>query len=119
MKVKELKLAYRRTFGTDDGSQVLGDLKKRFSFEKKYGIPPPRAFVISTTDDCQSNCEGCGTKPIKGKKKINTFSSETLEDLYNQTDDMGTLGTGIVGGDVTSASSKGIFTDIYKLALEV
>lgn len=32
-KLEELKLAYRRTFNTDDGQQVLEDLKKRFSFE--------------------------------------------------------------------------------------
>jgi hypothetical protein len=32
-QVEELKLAYRRTFNTEDGTQVLNDLKKRFSFE--------------------------------------------------------------------------------------
>lgn len=32
-KIEELKLAYRRTFNTDDGQEVLADLKKRFSFE--------------------------------------------------------------------------------------
>ena len=32
-KVEELKLAYRRTFNTEDGEQVMSDLKKRFSFE--------------------------------------------------------------------------------------
>jgi hypothetical protein len=31
-QVEELKLAYRRTFNTDDGKQVLDDLMKRFSF---------------------------------------------------------------------------------------
>ena len=32
-KIEELKLAYRRTFNTEDGEQVLSDLKRRFSFE--------------------------------------------------------------------------------------
>ena len=45
-KVEQLKLAYRRTFGTDDGAQVLGDLKKRFSFETTTfsGDPYQSAF---------------------------------------------------------------------------
>jgi hypothetical protein len=33
MKVEDLKLAYRRTFNTDDGEIVLSDLKARFGFE--------------------------------------------------------------------------------------
>ena len=32
-KIENLKLAYRRTFNTDDGEQVLSDLKTRFGFE--------------------------------------------------------------------------------------
>ena len=32
-EIEELKLAYRRTFNTEDGAQVLRDLKRRFSFE--------------------------------------------------------------------------------------
>ena len=44
--VKDLKLAYRRTFNTDDGAQVLSDLKKRFSFETTTfsGDPYESAF---------------------------------------------------------------------------
>jgi len=45
-KVEELKLAYRRTFNTEDGEQVLSDLKKRFSFETTTfsGDPYQSAF---------------------------------------------------------------------------
>ena len=45
-KVEELKLAYRRTFNTDDGEQVLSDLKKQFSFETTTfsGDPYQSAF---------------------------------------------------------------------------
>ena len=32
-KIEELKLAYRRTFNSDDGAVVLSDLKTRFGFE--------------------------------------------------------------------------------------
>jgi len=32
-ELEELKLAYRRTFNTDDGERVLSDLKTRFGFE--------------------------------------------------------------------------------------
>ena len=32
-KLEDLKLAYRRTFNTEDGEQVLDDLKTRFGFE--------------------------------------------------------------------------------------
>lgn len=32
-QIEELKLAYRRTFNTEDGEHVLRDLKRRFSFE--------------------------------------------------------------------------------------
>lgn len=32
-KVEELKLAYRRTFNSDEGAVVLSDLKTRFGFE--------------------------------------------------------------------------------------
>jgi len=32
-QIEELKLAYRRTFNTEDGQKVLSDLKARFSFE--------------------------------------------------------------------------------------
>ena len=32
-QLEELKLAYRRTFNTDDGKIVLSDLKARFGFE--------------------------------------------------------------------------------------
>ena len=31
-QLEELKLAYRRTFNTDDGERVLSDLKTRFGF---------------------------------------------------------------------------------------
>ena len=31
-RLEELRLAYRRTFNTDDGQRVLDDLMKRFSF---------------------------------------------------------------------------------------
>jgi hypothetical protein len=45
-KVEELKLAYRRTFNTDDGAQVLSDLKTRFGFEATTfsGDPYETAF---------------------------------------------------------------------------
>ena len=45
-KLNELKLAYRRTFNTDDGEQVLSDLKKRFAFETTTfsGDPYQSAF---------------------------------------------------------------------------
>ena len=32
-EIEELKLAYRRTFNTEDGERVLSDLKTRFGFE--------------------------------------------------------------------------------------
>ena len=32
-EIEELKLAYRRTFNTEDGETVLSDLKARFGFE--------------------------------------------------------------------------------------
>ena len=32
-ELEDLKLAYRRTFNTDDGKIVMEDLKKRFAFE--------------------------------------------------------------------------------------
>tara|TARA_R100001463_G_scaffold132567_2_gene193320 strand:- start:351 stop:560 length:210 start_codon:yes stop_codon:yes gene_type:complete len=32
-QLEELKLAYRRTFNTEDGDKVLSDLKARFGFE--------------------------------------------------------------------------------------
>jgi len=38
-RVEELKLAYRRTFNTDDGQRVLDDLMKRFSFSATTFIP--------------------------------------------------------------------------------
>jgi hypothetical protein len=37
--VEDLKLAYRRTFNTEDGQKVLADLKLRFSFEASTFIP--------------------------------------------------------------------------------
>ena len=45
-KVEKLKLAYRRTFNTEDGEQVMSDLKKRFSFETTTfsGDPYQSAF---------------------------------------------------------------------------
>jgi hypothetical protein len=45
-RLDELKLAYRRTFNTDDGEQVLSDLKKRFAFETTTfsGDPYQSAF---------------------------------------------------------------------------
>jgi hypothetical protein len=38
-QIEELKLAYRRTFNTEDGERVLGDLKTRFSFEASTFVP--------------------------------------------------------------------------------
>ena len=38
-QIEELKLAYRRTFNTDDGQQVLADMKSRFSFEASTFVP--------------------------------------------------------------------------------
>jgi len=38
-QIDDLKLAYRRTFNTEDGEQVLKDLKARFSFEASTFVP--------------------------------------------------------------------------------
>jgi hypothetical protein len=38
-EIEELKLAYRRTFNTEDGERVLKDLKLRFSFEASTFVP--------------------------------------------------------------------------------
>jgi len=38
-EIEELKLAYRRTFNTEDGERVLKDLKSRFSFEASTFVP--------------------------------------------------------------------------------
>ena len=38
-QIEELKLAYRRAFGTEDGERVLRDLKARFSFESSTFVP--------------------------------------------------------------------------------
>tara|TARA_S200002703_G_scaffold94694_1_gene81753 strand:+ start:786 stop:1001 length:216 start_codon:yes stop_codon:yes gene_type:complete len=45
-QIENLKLSYRRTFNTDDGEQVIRDLKKRFSFETTTfsGDPYQSAF---------------------------------------------------------------------------
>lgn len=45
-KLDELKLSYRRTFNSEDGEQVLSDLKKRFAFETTTfsGDPYQSAF---------------------------------------------------------------------------
>ena len=45
-QIENLKLSYRRTFNTDDGEQVILDLKKRFSFETTTisGDPYQSAF---------------------------------------------------------------------------
>jgi hypothetical protein len=32
-QIEDLKLAYRRTFNTEDGVRVLSDLKSRFGYE--------------------------------------------------------------------------------------
>ena len=38
-QIEELKLAYRRTFDTEEGARVLDDLKARFSFEASTFVP--------------------------------------------------------------------------------
>ena len=38
-QIEELKLAYLRAFGTEDGERVLRDLKARFSFEASTFVP--------------------------------------------------------------------------------
>ena len=46
-QIEDLKLAYRRTFDTDDGATVLADLKIRFAFEQTtfvQGDPHQTAF---------------------------------------------------------------------------
>ena len=46
-RLEELRLAYRRTFNTDDGQRVLDDLMKRFSFSATTfvsGDPHTSAF---------------------------------------------------------------------------
>jgi hypothetical protein len=45
-QIEELKLAYRRTFNTEDGDRVLSDLKTRFGFEATTfsGDPYETAF---------------------------------------------------------------------------
>ena len=46
-QIEDLKLAYRRTFDTDDGATVLTDLKTRFAFEQTtfvQGDPHQTAF---------------------------------------------------------------------------
>ena len=53
-KLDDLKLSYRRTFKTDDGSIVLADLKKRFSFETTTfvsGDPHQSAFQEGQRQD--------------------------------------------------------------------
>ena len=46
-QIEDLKLAYRRTFNTEDGETVLADLKTRFAFEQTtfvQGDPHQTAF---------------------------------------------------------------------------
>jgi len=46
-KIEDLKLAYRRTFNSEDGETVLADLKTRFAFEQTtfvQGDPHQTAF---------------------------------------------------------------------------
>ena len=46
-KIEDLKLAYRRTFNSEDGETVLADLKTRFAFEQTTfvsGDPHQSAF---------------------------------------------------------------------------
>jgi len=45
-QIEELKLAYRRTFNTEDGGKVLSDLKTRFGFKATTfsGDPYETAF---------------------------------------------------------------------------
>jgi hypothetical protein len=38
-QIEDLKLAYRRTFNTEDGQKVLADLKSRFAFEASTFVP--------------------------------------------------------------------------------
>jgi len=38
-QVELLKLAYRRTFNTEDGQRVLADMKARFNYESTTFIP--------------------------------------------------------------------------------
>jgi hypothetical protein len=38
-EIEALKLAYRRTFGTDDGQRVIADLRKRLRFEQTTHVP--------------------------------------------------------------------------------
>jgi len=45
--IEDLKLAYRRTFNSEDGETVLADLKTRFAFEQTtfvQGDPHQTAF---------------------------------------------------------------------------
>jgi len=37
--IEDLKLAYRRTFNTEDGERVLKDLKARLSFDASTFVP--------------------------------------------------------------------------------
>ena len=46
-QIEDLKLAYRRTFNSEDGETVLSDLKTRFAFEQTtfvQGDPHQTAF---------------------------------------------------------------------------
>ena len=46
-QIEDLKLAYRRTFNSEDGETVLADLKTRFAFEQTTfvkGDPHQTAF---------------------------------------------------------------------------
>jgi hypothetical protein len=38
-EIEALRLAYRRTFGSEDGERVLKDLRKRLRFEQTTHVP--------------------------------------------------------------------------------
>ncbi|MGA0098498.1 MAG: hypothetical protein ACO3P1_13625 [Pseudomonadales bacterium] len=38
-EIEALRLAYRRTFNTEDGERVLKDLRKRLRFEQTTHVP--------------------------------------------------------------------------------
>ena len=72
-------------------------IKKRKSFEKKYGYYPPYTLVISITSKCNYSCKGCWAKKYDNKSEL---SYEKWKEILSEAkNDMGIFSFYVTGGE--------------------
>lgn len=86
------------------GQQRYRLLKSRQEIEAAMRSRPDHAFrrvLVEITNQCNSNCRGCGAATVKKADESTSLRYEALKRIVEQSEELGIIGIAITGGEPT------------------